>query len=373
MNAFDDALDVPLDTDEERQAARARLADDPAFAAAFARATALLRACRDDLDARVPSPAFVLDALEAQGCSDALTTADRALLAAARLAFDAPDASAVRARCRADAESFSQCWAEAFASRSRIDRSAVRGARSARTSRRWVWRASVGVALVAFAALAVLIVQRDQSMTTIQVAQGETVRLVALADGSTARLYPGSTLRYADPSSRSPFARAVSLEGRALFDVSTGDPFTVRTDEARVTVLGTTFAVEDDAQQTRVTLIDGELVVASAAAPGQPVRLAPGEQSLVRGGALPSTPVLVDAGEALGWSGILILRDAPMAEVARRVADRFGLEVRVSDALASERVTATFGSDETARGVVEALALTLGADVADEGGALVVR
>lgn len=375
MHPFDDALDARLDSPEERAAVRERLTRDAAFAQAFARATALLGACRDDLDARVPPPAFVLDALDAHGCADALTPDERALLATARPAVANDSAAqAVQARCRADAERFSQCWAEAFthAVRPRVDRTAVRSARTSRTSRRWIWRTAVGTALVAFAALAVLLVQRDLSMTTIEIAAGEPARLVTLSDGSTARLYPGSTLRYPKPASRSPLARSVALEGRALFDVAEGDPFTVRTDEARVTVLGTLFAVEDEPGETRVTLVEGRLVVASADASARVVRLSDGEQSRVRAGALPSSPVAIDAG-ALAWSGLLLFREAPMADVARSLSDRFGVEVRVADELAAEPVTATFGPDEPLGEVLAALALTLGADVSEADGAFVVR
>ncbi len=369
MNALDEALDARLDTPADREAIRDRLATDPAFAAAFARATRLLRVCRDDVDARVPPSAFVLDALEAQGCADALSGAERAVLtdvkAELETADDGAPETAIRSRSHADADFFSQCWVEAALSarKQRVDREAVRSVRRGRTSSRWVWRTAVGAALVAFAVLAVLLVQRDLGTTTIRVAENETARLVTLADGSTARLYPGSTLSYVDPTSRSPFGRSVSLQGRALFDVTSGSTFIVRTDEARISVLGTTFAVNDEAQETTVTLIDGRLVVSSVEAADRVVTLESGEFSRVRSGAFPTTPQPLVLGETLAWSGVLFFRETTMRDAVSRISSRFGVTVSVSSALADEPVTATFQPDETVEDVLGALALTLGANV----------
>lgn len=379
MNAFDDALDARLDTSNDREALRDRLASDPAFAVAFAKANRLLRACRDDLDSRVPPRTFIIDALDASGCADALTSEERALLADAQTtlaaaADDSPE-SAIRSRNRADAEAFASCWMEAALTsrRPRVDRDAVRNAQASRTSRRWIWRTAVGVALVAFAALAVLLAQRDLGTTTIRVAQNETSRLITLADGSTARLYPGSSLSYTDPTSRSPFARSVVLEGRALFDVTTGSTFVVRTDEARVTVLGTTFAVDDEGQETTVSLIDGRLVVSSVDATDRMVTLHPGEFSRVRAGALPTTPQPLVSGETLAWSGLLLFRETTMRDAAIRISERFAVAVQVSESLGDESVTATFQPDETVEDVLGALALTLGADVAAIDGGFAIR
>ena len=379
MNALDDALDARLDTPDEREALRDRVASDPAFAAAFSKANRLLLACREDLDRRVPPRTFLLDALDASGCADALTSEERDLLADAQATLatitDDSAEAAIRSRSQADAEMFSSCWVEAALSSrtSRVDREAVRNARASRTSHRWVWRIAVGVALVAFATLAVLLVQRDLDTTTIRVAQNEAARLVTLADGSTARLYPGSSLSYVDPNSRSPFARSVSLEGRALFDVTTGSTFVVRTDEARVTVLGTTFAIDDDDQETTVTLIDGRLVVSSVDATDRVVTLEPGEFSRVRAGALPTTPQPLASGEALAWSGLLVFRETSMSDAVRRISERFGVVVTISESLADEPVTATFQPDDTLGDVLGALALTLGVNVTGSDGEFSIR
>jgi ferric-dicitrate binding protein FerR (iron transport regulator) len=93
----------------------------------------------------------------------------------------------------------------------------------------------------------------------------------------------------------------------------------------------------------------------------------------VRTGALPSAPEPLTSAQALGWSGLLLFRETPMAQVAEVLADRFDVRVDVSDELAAEAVTATFQPGETAEQILDALVLTLGAQVERVEGGFVVR
>lgn len=82
-----------------------------------------------------------------------------------------------------------------------------------------------------------------------------------LPDDSRVTLTRGAKLTY----DMSTFAekRDITLDGRAFFDVTHNEssPFTVNTDVATVTVLGTRFAVDDESQSTIVQVQEGKVEV----------------------------------------------------------------------------------------------------------------
>lgn len=86
---------------------------------------------------------------------------------------------------------------------------------------------------------------------------------IQLADGSTIDLNAGSQIRYQPNLMR--WKRAIHLQGEAFFDVAkaqqSGPPFTVTTDLAEVTVLGTQFNVnhKPTQRQTTVYLFEGRV------------------------------------------------------------------------------------------------------------------
>src|SRR5690606_31785947 len=99
----------------------------------------------------------------------------------------------------------------------------------------------VALAVTTFAAVSLLLVQRDTAYTTVEVASGE-VRHLTLADGSRVKLMGGSRLTFSDPEKEAVFNRQVRLRGDAYFEVQPGaQRFIVHTDEADVTVTGTQF------------------------------------------------------------------------------------------------------------------------------------
>ena len=177
---------------------------------------------------------------------------------------------------------------------------------------RWSWRIAATVAVVAFVAVLTLVLQRDRSLTTVTVAQGET-QLIELADGSTVRLLGGSSLTYADPAKATSFNRRVTLAGRAFFDIAPDQQgFTVEKPPALATVLGTSFGIQ---------------------------------------------------AEALEWTGLFLFRSTPLSDAVARLSRRYGVDIAVSPDLEAEGVSGTFAREQSLQQILDALATTLNAAV----------
>ena len=370
--------DGPLAPDDAA-ALREALAADPALAADARRLAALGRHVRAALDARLPDhDVLVLHALA--DVPGALSLDEQARLTAADVpgALDAhPGFAAVAERLAADRAAFEAAWEAAGdtpepaapaaspvplrAGAHAGDRAALAGTR--RTSPlRWVWRAAAVAAVAAFAVVALRVQQRDAGWATVTASDD---RAVDLPDGSTVLLAAGSRLRIpgagVDP-------RQARLEhGSALFRVAHRPeaPFSVVTPNAEVTVLGTTFRVtaaqSGAVAETDVVLVEGAVTLAPRARPDAAVRLAPGTGSRVVNLDAPSAPAAADVAEALALVPDVDVRDTRADEVARLLAERYGVDVTVAPALAGERVSGTFA--DGAPDAVAKLALALGARV----------
>ena len=357
---------------DEQAALDAALAETPALADAFARWRSLRAAVRADLARALPDRALlVLYALADE--PDALSADEARQLGEARPALDAaldrhPGLAAAVRRIRADRDAFDAAWqgrrtaddgprdrppmrlAEerpAEPRRPAGDRPALRRAGPTR----WAARVAAVVAVVSFGALATWLAQRDAGWETLAGAQ-----TVAFADGTTVQLADGA--RLAVPEGRGREARLEA--GRALFRVERDPeaPFEVTTPNAEVTVLGTTFAVEATDVETEVLLVEGAVTLAPRATPGAAVRLGPGQRSRVLALDAPSEPAPADLG-AIDFAGSVFVADGTAAgEIARRLAARFGVQVAVDGALASEPMSrGEYGAD----GLGAALAVLAGA------------
>ena len=373
---------------EQRTALREALDKDPALAAAFARWQQVRAAVRDRLASDLPEHRLlVLYALDYAGHAETLTDAERRDLNEARADLETalhrhPALADVVQDVDAACADFEEVWArhtvpdDEASSRSRPAR--PRGPRRAaapsraddrrpasrtKGAARWAWRIGTTVAVVLFAALAVLLVQRDGSLTTLEVAEGQT-RVVTLADGSTVRVLGGSVLTYADPGEATLFNRRVTLEGRAFFEVVSGQQgFSVETPTGVTTVLGTSFGIRADDEAMNVVLASGQVAVASREAPEQVVVLEPGQQSRVARNALPTTPTPVELTDALSRTGLFVFRATPLQEVAATLQAHYDVPVEVVPPLAEERVTGTFEQEQSLDHVLGVLATTLHAEV----------
>ncbi len=245
------------------------------------------------------------------------------------------------------------------------DRPAVRQATPAR--RRVSWLTSVVAVLVAVGLAVAFFGTRPPAMQLAEADAAGGIVTRHLSDGTTVRLRPGSKLTY--PARFSGDNRDVTLDGEAFFEVAHDPihPFTVTAGPSQTTVLGTSFTVATWGGQTAVELFTGSVSLRSVGADGQPVgepvTLAPDQQSAVRSGTPPTTP---GAGhgrdEALDWlDGRFVFHNTPLADALREIGGTFGAEITVSDpALARQTVSGTI-ERTTARATLDALATVLDA------------
>jgi ferric-dicitrate binding protein FerR (iron transport regulator) len=379
-DSYDPTLFEALDP-AERDALQQALGEDADASEALALWGALRARLGADLRRDLPDADLLV--LYALGEADpgALSPEEEARLIAARPALERaiaahPALEDVVRRVRADHDAFEAAWEESDLAptgpdaptraepevrpkQRAADRTAVRGSTRS-SSHRWVWRSAVGVALVAFAALSVFLLQRDAGYETYATAADET-RTVALDDGSTVVLAASSRLMV---ETKDDGARRVRLNGEALFEVIPSDePFIVETPTALTTVLGTTFGVEASEIETEVVLANGAVEVATRVDPDQSVRLEPGQRSRVVGGQPPEPPTRADVVATLAWTGTWYFHNAPADEVAARFSEHYDVPILLNPSLTSVRVGGAYSADRPVEESVQALAVSLGAEI----------
>lgn len=131
--------------------------------------------------------------------------------------------------------------------------------------------------------------QVANNINTLSTQKGETY-MVILPDQSKVWLNAASTLKY--PSKFSGKERLIQLNGEAYFEVAKAKiphsretlPFRVLTASQTVEVLGTHFNINAYADQsdTRTTLLEGSVRIASQSAKDKGVMLVPGQQSVLK-------------------------------------------------------------------------------------------
>lgn len=100
----------------------------------------------------------------------------------------------------------------------------------------------------------------------------------SLSDGSEINLNSESKISFSKKNFGS--SRRLNLYGEAFFKVKTGNPFTVKTPNGTVTVLGTSFNVFSRDKDFKVACLSGEVMVTSMK---QSVTIASGESAMLNG------------------------------------------------------------------------------------------
>ena len=196
-----------------------------------------------------------------------------------------------------------------------------------------------------------------------QAPEGESLT-VTLADGTLARLAPGSHLEEYDI----PGGREVSLHGRGFFAVHRDDtrPFTVRSGPGEVRVLGTRFEVSEETGGVLRTLVaEGRVSVSNS---DGSVEIGAGEMAQVMDGSPPVASEPEDVYALLDWpDGILVFQGTRLVQVAEEVSRHFHRPIEVvGEEFEDRRITAWFG-EETFEEVAESLCLVTEADCSTLG------
>jgi transmembrane sensor len=193
---------------------------------------------------------------------------------------------------------------------------------------------------------------------------------ITLADGSRIVLGPASRLTV--PAAFNGTTRAVELQGVAYFDVvhDAAKPFSVRDRDALITDLGTRFSVQDDADGTvHVAVTEGKVELRSAgAAASSSITLAVGDRGVLDPGGKARRVRDGATADDLAWMrGQLVFRDAPISHVATMLQRWYGIDLRVDSALEHRTVNTPASAGESAKHVVDVIAIILGARVEQKG------
>jgi transmembrane sensor len=239
-------------------------------------------------------------------------------------------------------------------------------------SRRRLWGLAAAAAVVAIGvgvtAYARWVGSKSFGVNEFVTGAGETVT-VSLKDGSVVRLAAKSRLRILG----GPDAREVELAGRGFFAVAkqAGREFRIRTASGQVTVLGTRFDLQADAEQLEVTVVEGTVRV--EAAKGE-TRVTGGQLGRVlRGVPIPPAPVR-DPSSTLAWTGaFLAFQETPVAEAAREIERKLGVRIVIEDPRLAERTVTAWFSESTAAEVLEVVCAATDAVCTASDGVVTMR
>jgi len=190
-------------------------------------------------------------------------------------------------------------------------------------------------------------------------------------DGSTVTLASGSAVEYARGFRSLPFIdaarRTVELDGEAYFDVASGErSFVVSTFSARVEVLGTQFNVraraDENDRSTRVTLLDGEVLVSTQAGANPRLLSSPGSAAIVSDGQPPERVQDVATDRAAAWRrGGFSATRLPLGSVLRDIERRFGVRIETADDVdQSAPLTLHYGFVSDAKTIIHDVCLSEG-------------
>ncbi|GAB3928653.1 FecR family protein [Larkinella terrae] len=178
-----------------------------------------------------------------------------------------------------------------------------------------------------------------------------------LPDGSKVWLNPNAAIRYAD-NAFSETSRTVTIEGEAFFEVTKDParPFFVKSNSLLVKVLGTSFNVKSNADQSRyeVSVVTGKVSVSAPDGKGQEksVLLLPRQQAVfeVASGLLTSTEIPNSPERVDTWQPIsLTFEDEKLSNIAMQLQKKYGVKITLANPnLANCRLKATFDHNRLA-------------------------
>lgn len=180
---------------------------------------------------------------------------------------------------------------------------------------------------------------------------------ISLADGTKVWLNADSKLRY--PKTFSGVQRRVELDGEAYFEVAqhSNQTFVVRTSQEEVEVLGTHFNVNayKNDLESKVSLLEGKVKVSLSNTNNR--MLQPGQQTVVKDGAMRVQPVNLE--ESIAWkNGEFMFNNEPLGTALRQVARWYAIEIEVDPALAGITLWGTVSRFESFDKVLKIIKMT---------------
>lgn len=182
-----------------------------------------------------------------------------------------------------------------------------------------------------------------------------------LADGTEVTLHTNSMIESVNITDQ---IREVTLTGKAYFDVKRDEsrPFIIRTENARIEVLGTSFVIDASNKKTEVCVESGLVSLVKPGSPGRPdlsVKLTEGEVGTVNNTNRGILKRNNNNANYLAWkTKSVVFERASMSEVAHVLEDVYGIQVEFgSPQLSQCNLTAKF-KERRAKEAVEIIART---------------
>ncbi len=251
------------------------------------------------------------------------------------------------------------------------------GASAAPRKVRLAWLGGL-VAAAAIAGVAITTLRRPSTNSAATVRRYTTGvgkrDSITLADGSRVILGPQTILEV--PSNYGGASRTVALEGDAWFDVrhDASKPFQVRSHDALIEDVGTTFTVESDGGSgTTVAVVSGSVRLRRDSASTDGILLSAGDRGSIDSTGQTRVERNAVRDEDTAWiSGRLAFRDAPLSQVAAELERWYGVKILVADpALRAQHVTTSF-EGESVDQALRILGLTMGASIERRGDSAIV-
>jgi len=206
-------------------------------------------------------------------------------------------------------------------------------------------RLAVAAAAVIIIAIGLWWIQSSGNTRETLVAQTDG-QLVTLEDGTKVYLRKGAQLDY--PESFEKDSRQISLQGAAFFDVAhdAARPFSITADEARITVLGTSFSVDTKGEEVTLVVKTGRVRFASAGDSSKNILVVAGERAeMSAAGAIQKT-ANTDSNFNSWQTGTLSFDNVPLEQAVQALSRHYNVSISINkgDAaqIASKGVTNEF-------------------------------
>ena len=193
----------------------------------------------------------------------------------------------------------------------------------------WAFAAAIAVVLGFFVVRGITGAPVKPSEPPMELARNMTDNTVhmVLDDGSHVYLHPGSSIRY--NVSTLPEGREVVLQGDAYFDVARNEsrPFTVRTSNIGVRVLGTAFSLSESSEVSQVVLERGSVRILSPEGTNM-VTLSPNQKATFKSltGDIRVEPVYATAFVTNKYN-LVAMSDVTVDQIVEKLSAIFGKKI----------------------------------------------
>lgn len=231
------------------------------------------------------------------------------------------------------------------------------------------WRIAAGILLVATTAAVTYFLTTRGSAPPVQLAVTtvDEVKADTLPDGSVATLNKNSSLSY--PSAFKGHQRKVTLKGEAFFSVTPDKkkPFIIEVNDVEIKVVGTSFNVRSNGENTEVIVETGVVQVTRN---GQMVELKAGERTMLQQAAAADSLTKQASDDKLYnyyISHTFICDNTPLWKLAEKLSEAYNVQIVFENkSLRSLPLTVTF-DQESLDVILKIISQTLGVQVKKEG------